>query len=353
VYWDNAERLAETGAMHVQCDRDDLVGGDDVEDSREDWPDAVRAPNHFDAVIDFSSYTRSDTRSALAEFGSRIKLYVFISSDSVYEVCTDPAPEMGPTGSPSGHGPAAAWRASVEGDAHRPPAHSEARRRLRRADRYGHGKLVSEREIERAAQKNGFQFLSLRLADVLGPRDNTGRWIEYIVWIIAAHTCRSTVPGIHIPHNLMRRPLSLVSASDVARVITSAVSGELPDSALNTAYNLAHPPILLQDLITTMAASIGVGVRFVEVPTAKEATAFLPSVERGPVCTDLAQRALGWAPTPLDAALQRTCHFYVAAIASGQKEARDAVAELVDDLDIVDVSEEDVWHAVHSFARSK
>jgi hypothetical protein len=122
------------------------------------WPSEVRLPTSFDVVVDLSSYTRRDTLSALREFAPRVGLYVYISSDSVYEVCVPPQEALrGMGGASSGDcsrdsgggqrgsdvgGSGAAWWSSVEEDAVRPPPHSEARRRLRRADRYGHGTHV-------------------------------------------------------------------------------------------------------------------------------------------------------------------------------------------------------------------
>ena len=81
-YWDNDARLAGAVAATVVCDRDALARADD-EPSAAAWPPAVRPPAEFDAVVDFSSYRRRDTLSALGEFGPRVELYVYISSDSV------------------------------------------------------------------------------------------------------------------------------------------------------------------------------------------------------------------------------------------------------------------------------
>lgn len=337
-------------AVQVPCDRDGLV------DEGLPWPAAVRPPAEFDAVIDFSSYTRADTRSALAEFGPRIRFYLFISSDSVYEVCQPPILEPALTDKTQASGIGDGdWRLSTEEDARRPPKHSQLRRELRRADRYGHGKLVSEREVARSATRHGFRYLSLRLADVLGPRDNTGRWLGYVAWIIATAVIPA-FPGVHLPAELQRRPISLVAAKDVAALIAAVVAGRLPDHTqpLDAAYNLAfNRPVLLRELLTAMAAAIGAEPRFSELGTGEEATTMLPSVERGPVATTLAQDRLGWTPTPLGEVIHESCRFYLEAIASGGSEAREAVADLVEDLGLTDLDPETVWRSVHSYAREK
>lgn len=41
---------------------------------------------HFDAVIDFSAYDSDVVKDALKVLDDRIKLYIYISTDSVYEV---------------------------------------------------------------------------------------------------------------------------------------------------------------------------------------------------------------------------------------------------------------------------
>ncbi len=41
---------------------------------------------HFDAVIDFSAYDNDVVKDALNVLEDQIKLYIYISTDSVYEV---------------------------------------------------------------------------------------------------------------------------------------------------------------------------------------------------------------------------------------------------------------------------
>jgi len=41
---------------------------------------------HFDAVIDFSAYDSDVVKDALQVLEDQIKLYIYISTDSVYEV---------------------------------------------------------------------------------------------------------------------------------------------------------------------------------------------------------------------------------------------------------------------------
>ena len=92
---------------------------------------------------------------------------------------------------------------------------------------------MSEREVERAAAAHpNLDYVVLRLADVLGARDNTGRWLQLVTWVIAAHVCADTVPGVHISTDLAARPISVVAATDVARVVAAVVNCHAPYACL-------------------------------------------------------------------------------------------------------------------------
>ena len=67
----------------------------------------------------------------------------------------------------------------------------------------------------------------------------------------------------------------------------------MPPDALDAAYNLAFPePVLLGELVRVIAGALGADARLEEVPEGDEATTFLPSVERGPVSTELAREVV-------------------------------------------------------------
>ena len=54
-------------------------------------------------------------------------------------------------------------------------------KRLAKADEYGHAKLGGEEVLVKQQAAGGFPWVSLRLADVIGPRDTTDRWWVYQV----------------------------------------------------------------------------------------------------------------------------------------------------------------------------
>lgn len=62
---------------------------------------------------------------------------------------------------------------------------------LESGESYGHRKLQIEEELARQREEGGVPYVSLRLPDVIGPRDNTYRWWIYQTWIrLADHLDR-------------------------------------------------------------------------------------------------------------------------------------------------------------------
>ena len=79
----------------------------------------------FHTVVDFSAFKKSEVKRVLPHL--RTKLYIYISSDSVYEVCDKKNPEL----------------YSKETDDTRPSDEAFVKK-LKKADRYGHDKLKCE-----------------------------------------------------------------------------------------------------------------------------------------------------------------------------------------------------------------
>lgn len=316
-HWDSATRLEGCVHRRVICDRDKLV----CKRAPKAWPGELAEDERFDFVVDFSSYSRKDIRSALQHFGGSVGTYIYISSDSVYEVSRPPTNTSFRKG----------VTRSVEADAGRPQS-DELRRKLRRKDRYGHGKLAGEEEITAAAAKAGFDFTFLRLADVFGARDLTDRWAGYVVWIFG---CCDHGVAIELPGGPVEQELSFVHCKDVAAMVARIVGGGIPSEQLNTAYNLAFPvTVTLKALLELMAATLRVGpLKFDVIPTTSDtkADAFFPSVERGPVDVSRAVQSLGWDPDPLAVAMLPVCQFYVTMLLDKHPDAMDPVEEFLKD----------------------
>ncbi|MDP2434871.1 MAG: hypothetical protein Q8P67_03945, partial [archaeon] len=204
-YWDGAARLAtarlaageRARVEHVALDRKPraLSSG-----SQEEALTRIKELGPFHWAVDFSSTKAGSMQLLLNALGGRVGAWVYISSDSVYEVCEPFAPPL------------------KEEMAVRPMGEEE-RRRLAQEDGYGEEKLACEEALRQA----GIRHLCLRLPDVLGPRDGTLRLLRYCLWTLLQPFVFPQVLPLHIPAASADRPLSFVYSLDVARCITSLI----------------------------------------------------------------------------------------------------------------------------------
>ena len=84
-------------------------------------------PKKWEVVVDFCAYLRKEVKSIIKGLTNRLRLYVMISTDSVYDVC-DPVVRVGPP---------------REVDDLRPQDEKEIER-LAKSEDYGHDKLKCE-----------------------------------------------------------------------------------------------------------------------------------------------------------------------------------------------------------------
>mmetsp|Transcript_76081 Transcript_76081/g.211515 ORF Transcript_76081/g.211515 Transcript_76081/m.211515 type:complete len:442 (-) Transcript_76081:88-1413(-) len=247
-------------------------------------------------VADFSAYNGDDIRASLAGLRGRFDKYVYISSDSVYEVSAWAADEWLPRKSRSGEDPVVA-----EMDSDR-PADKAARRRLQKADSYGDGKLEAEEAL--AAGLAGHtgstsRGISLRLPDVIGPFDDTLRLWAYWHWLHAGPEEPPQVPDAQAKKRPRRStqdggavredgeatmedpvPLSFVFSQDVARFIVDLLDKAVEGAPVCDVVNLAceqQPD--LRGFLSLLAAAAGLPSPPKMVGKARPKT-FLPSVDR-------------------------------------------------------------------------
>eukprot|EP00930_Biecheleria_cincta_P043354 TRINITY_DN29781_c0_g1_i1.p1 TRINITY_DN29781_c0_g1~~TRINITY_DN29781_c0_g1_i1.p1 ORF type:complete len:455 (-),score=74.20 TRINITY_DN29781_c0_g1_i1:128-1492(-) len=261
-----------------------------------------RLGTRWDLVADFSAYNGDDIRAALAGLQGRFDKYVYISSDSVYEVSAWAgegwSPRKGTSGDP--------YVAEVDSER---PADTTTQKRLRKADSYGDGKLEAEEALaaglaEHPATSRG---VALRLPDVIGPFDDTLRLWAYWHWLHAGPDEPPQVPDAKAGKRPRRMaecsedggkgaqggypsasansedpvPLSFVYSQDVARFIIDLLSLELPrDAPVCDAVNLAceQQPDLC-GFLGLLAAAAGLPSPPKLVMKAGPKT-FLPSVDR-------------------------------------------------------------------------
>lgn len=261
-------------------------------------------------VIDFSAYSDEPLRAIIPHLINnngtgnntglmRRPLYIYISSDSVYEVCSDKRHNG----------------ATVETDAVRPPT-AQDRHQMATSDDYGDGKMRAEEYLheQRNCQTGGgLDYLVLRLADVIGPRDTTSRWWQCQLYLHVATALREPV---FIPKQLDGKRLSFAYVSDIASVIQHIICMadiEL-QSVVNEAYNIASvETITIQGLYEAMQRHLFRGETTFRFTKDSECVPQLyPSVERGPVDVTKACVKLRWSEiaTPLTHALTETVKFY-------------------------------------------
>ena len=265
-------------------------------------------------VLDFSAYSDEPIRTILPYLAAcnssnlmgsngtsliRRPLYVFMSSDSVYEVCADKRHNG----------------AHVESDGVRPPA-SQDRHQLATADDYGDGKMRGEeylREQHTACTEGGLDYIALRLADVIGPRDTTERWWQCQLYLHVATALREPV---FIPKQLDGRRLSFSYVNDIASVIQHLIclSDVEMQSVVNDSYNIACvETITTQDLYEAIQRHLFRGETTFRFTKDNDCVPQLyPSVERGPIDVTKACVKLRWSEiaTPLTQAISDTVQFY-------------------------------------------
>ena len=82
------------------------------------------------------------------------------------------------------------------------PKSLEEEEQLREFDEYGDDKLSCEEILIQQQERGGFPWVSLRFADVIGPRDTSPRWFFYHIWIKLYTNIREVVP-FYIPDDVM------------------------------------------------------------------------------------------------------------------------------------------------------
>lgn len=185
------------------------------------------------------------------------------------------------------------------------PTEPEERKALASRDSYGDRKLACEEVLEKEAQLKKMWWISLRLPDVIGPRDSTNRFWTYLIWLRFGDILGQRIA---IPPHLKTKKMSLVLSEDVGRLMLKLVKTD-SFRVYNRAYNLAfRETVTLEELINMMAKTLGIN----EVNYDRESTGpyMFPSVTRGPLNITRAEKMLDWNPTPLSEAVQKTVQFY-------------------------------------------
>lgn len=272
----------------------------------------LEAEPAWHAVIDFVAFGPDDVRRMLP-LAAKLGLYVLISTDSVYMACDPAGWRRDPT----------SGRLLEQSDA-QPDA---ARGAL---DEYGASKLALEQCLTAHAE---LRFVALRLPDVLGRHENTGRQEKLLKRLMGGRSIGTAAePGGDGAFG-RQTPLSVVFADDVAQAVL-----ELVDTAATAAgaEGLAGARLHLctdeaptwVDLVAGFAEALVAEGLKVPPPAfdASKDTRFV-SVECGALDNGAAKRLLPrWRPAPLGLRLRETVSWWIDEQRAAFEEAQKAQA---------------------------
>lgn len=281
---------------------------------------SVSSVQRFRAVIDFSAYKPFTLKDSIKLLGEKCHIYIFISTDSVYEVCVRKLHSRG----------------SEEADAVRPSSAKE-QKILKSLDRYGHYKLKCEELLKYQSQHfSNVSHVIFRLVDVIGGRDSTNRLWKYILWIMLC--CRHNLP-IYLPESSRCRQLSLCYVQDVASLLANLCFAGDKDKLMickNDCFNLASAEsITIEQLLNTVHSELKLtGHLTIHYCDGADMECILPSVTRGPVDITKAVTLIDWNPTPVLEAVKCSVAFYVHIMSccGFQSEKKICMRELLHDL---------------------
>ena len=188
------------------------------------------------------------------------------------------------------------------------PRDPRGRHELNMADYYGHQKLGCEEVLQNERNLNGINYVSLRLPDIIGPRDTTNRFWNYQIWLMT-HQLDGSFGPVHL-NPKENKPISFVYSEDLSDLIIKLLEIEL--DVYNEAYNVAFEPVTLEGFIEVMAECLGVDVAFDRTDQAN--VHWYPSVSRGPVNTTKISEKLNWKPSTLKVAVKSSCEFFQGAM---------------------------------------
>eukprot|EP01147_Barroeca_monosierra_P002802 gene2802-5645_t len=318
------------------------------------------------SIVDFSGY-KPQWIHDLFENGLdpiSISQYIFISTDSVYEVCKNI-----PYSTKSHE------NKQKSEDAALPPEARHLRKKLKKRDRYGYNKLLAEEAVQFCCHSRQIPFVILRLPDVIGPRDTTGGYNDHNFAIYSelyAVLSSKSLQPLPIPSDVAFKPIRIVGACDVAQLIIQLLSlPHVGQRTQNTVYNLACREVLtvyefaetifhccgLTPILPCHACTYTLHLFFFFAnyfayfsTTTEDATQYFPSIDGTPVCIKKAERYLNWNPTPCERIIKNTCIFNFQNTADiGFKEAVDEWISDLQDAKVAKQMPDDVEPKLKSF----
>ena len=205
---------------------------------------------------------------------------VYISTDSVFAACER-----------------VDRKALVEADAKRATSR-QAIAELKRRDSYQYGYGSAKLDAEEVYAT--IDSVSLRLPDVIGPRDNLGGFLD-LFDAVGRGRVGSAVKHVADGKSHVG---SIAYAPDVGRAVVAALTASNPPKVLHIA---CVRPVSVAELAALVADIAG---RDKPILDAARKAPLLTVDVGGPLCVDAALSALDWRPTPLADAIRETVAWY-------------------------------------------
>lgn len=252
----------------------------------------------WNLVVDFSCFEPGDLEAVVEGLRGRTQLYIYISTDSVYDVCDrDLRTKEG----------------LITEDLSIRPKDKAISAKLNSEDPYAHDKLRCEEYLRSTTTFEDFAHVCLRLPDVIGPFDTSGRFWAYLLWIE-----RGGDHPVHANKHFDTKKLSFVSSEDVADVVERMMGLSQDPSRLQAIHGQSVN--VCCDEVPTLGEFLNeigrcLGVSSVSVVSDRDlpgpASIFYPSVECGPLSNRKAKELLGYRPSDLRKSITKTVTFFV------------------------------------------
>lgn len=279
----------------------------------------------LDYVIDFSCFTRKDTRELFNKLNSFFNCYIFISTDSTYNasnLALDRNDEYILT------------KENIPLIKENDLEISDDRlikKKLKKRDEYGYNKAKCEKEVikifkDHSFDQKGKTYLILRLPDVIGVFDESLRLWIYIEWIK-----NSQIKPIQLEKVDTLRKLSFVVKDDVVKLISTIIlEYDTLRGNLNEAYNVScseNPT--LEELLDFVG-------EYLEINYKKKiddtwAQTFYPSVTCGAIDNYKAKNKLKFEPTNFYVGIKQEIEFFNY-VNENASEYKDEYNEMIDSL---------------------
>jgi hypothetical protein len=236
-------------------------------------------------VVDFCAFKPKDVEDSLPAvlFDPKIfPVYIFISTDSVYEVI----PGIDGFG-----GPIVESLTDKFGDGEL----------MKDRDKYGFKKLLTERSLFKRSPMDQ-SLICLRLPDVLGQFDDTDRFFKYVLAI------EKGLPAIQTPDK--NRLVSFVYVGDIVDSLAKALNDASRKKVVRESINLACKE---QGNMEAFLACIGSALREEKLVLSPKGKSWLPSVEQRHqcLCLEKAKSLLGFEPTRLESVIRQTVDWFL------------------------------------------